>query len=392
MISTKPAIFLHILIIFIGCLSPVNSLYCQGNKKIDTLIVTASNEIYSNPDRAIKIGKKIVTEFGKNIEAKIRGYILISDAYSSKRDYEKSLEYVIKANRLLSQTNDGILKITVLNKTGIQYHQMKVYEKAIQYLDQAEQLIIAYPDKDSTHIALGTNYIVKGLIYKEKLANDIAIDFFDKGVAELLKSKFRTFNGIISIAKYNKGYCYFSLNNDDLAFQNFTEAFEYAKSVKAKSLQAFSLKGKAQVYTRAGNHLLAIKTLKDAYFYASGVDDLILNREIYKGLSENYSDINNLAGFKLYNAKYLKVKNEINNRERKSVSDSLDEKIKEMEGDFDKKVKNFFLIYSILLFLLIFMASFLIIQFKIRRKKIEQKRKEIQLLLSQNETNQPYST
>ncbi|MFN7013238.1 MAG: hypothetical protein ACK4ON_03095, partial [Bacteroidia bacterium] len=167
--STKKNIY-FLLLLLVAKLVTADMVHSQNYKRIDSILRVASTEIYVNPDKVIKLGHTVVKLSGENIDYKIKAYKLISDAYSSRRDYEKSLEYVIKANELLGESNDKLLKIIIVNKMGIQYHQLKVYDKAIQYLDQAEQLIGEYPVKDSIHTELGKNYIVRGFIYKEKLS------------------------------------------------------------------------------------------------------------------------------------------------------------------------------------------------------------------------------
>ena len=165
----KSNFIFHLLLIV--TLHSATPLFSQNKKQTDSLIRVTSLEIYKNPDKAIRIGNQIVKNAIKNkdIDFTIKGYKLISDAYSSKRNYEKSLEYVIRANELLKFSKNDLLKIIIANKTGIQYHQLKIYDKSIQYLDQAEQLILNYPIKDSIHGQLGKNYVVRGFIYKEKL-------------------------------------------------------------------------------------------------------------------------------------------------------------------------------------------------------------------------------
>ena len=349
-----------------------NFIYAQNNKRIDSILKVASIEMYVNPDKVIKNGQIIVNESGKNIDYKIMGYKLISDGYSSKRDYEKSLEYVVKANQLLGQTNNQLLKISTLNKTGIQYHQLKIYDKAIEYLDQAEHLMMEYPIPDSIRSYLGRNYIVRGFIYKEKFNCEIAIDFFDKGILELLKSKSKVSKSAISIAKYNKGNCYILMLNNKLARVNFQEAIQNAKIVNAKSLQAFALKGLAQVYTIEGNFPLATQTLNEALFISAKVNDLILNQEIFKGLSENYLAINEWENFKKYQNKYLFTQKLIKDRERKSVSESLDLKDRYFEQKFKDEVPNYCykiigLLFSLLVMIVFF---FFIIRKKVRNLKI----------------------
>lgn len=312
-------------------------LSAQSGKNFDSLIRASSLEIYGNPDKAIAAGKEVVSKAGNDINTKIRGYKLISDAYSSKRDYEKSLEYVIKANQLLPQSSDKLLKILIINKAGIQYHQLKIYDKAIQYLDQAEQLSFEYPVRDSVRINLGINYIVRGFIYKEKLNCDIAITFFDKGIHEILQGTDQMGGASkISIAKYNKGNCYILMSDNEAAIKSFEESSALAKQVDAYSLQGFALKGLAQVYTLEGKYQEAIATLEQALKISGNVEDLVLNQEIYKGLSENYLAVNEWSTYKNYRSKYLQVQTKVKERERKSISDSLNE----IEKEEKIKLKN----------------------------------------------------
>ncbi|MEK8181176.1 tetratricopeptide repeat protein [Flavobacterium buctense] len=355
----------------------VSFAYSQNNKKVDSIIKVASNEIYNNPDNAIKIGSEIVKNNEENIEYRIKGYKLISDAYSSKRDYEKSLEFLIKASELLGQTNDKLLKINIINKTGIQYHQLKVYDKAMQYLDQAEQLIVEYPIKDSIHVELGKNYMIRGLIYKEKLSCMIAIDYIDKGIAEFRKGDKFEVASKLSIAIYNKGNCYLLLNNNKLALESFKESVRMAKLVNAKSLEAFALKGSAKVYTLEGNNIEAIKALNEALNLASEVNDLILNQEIYKGLAENYLAVNELNQFKINQLKFIEVQKLIKDRERISVSESLGVKEAESKANRSELSNKFYYLLFVLFLFLILIILFFYVIIKKKKKEIEAIKRKI---------------
>lgn len=356
-------------------------LYSQKNKNIDSIISASANEIYANPNHAIKIGQNIVKLAEDNVDYKIKGYKLISDAYSAKRDYEKSLEYLIKASELLDQSNDKLLKITIVNKTGIQYHQLKVYDKAIQHLDQAEQLITEYPEKDSIHTELGKNYIVRGFIYKEKLSCAIAIAFIDRGIAELKKSKDKSSTSSkISIAIYNKGNCYLLLHNNKLAHENFQEAAKLAREVNAKSLEAFALKGSAKVYTLEGKNLEAIEALNKALELSSEVNDLILNQEIYKGLAENYLAVNQWSQFEVNQKKFIDVQKLIKDRERNSVSESLGVKEVELKAKKSELTKKFYYLLLLLSIILVLIVLFFYVIIKRKKKEIDTIKNQIYLL------------
>ncbi|MFZ4106990.1 tetratricopeptide repeat protein [Flavobacterium sp.] len=356
-----------------------SSLYSQKSKLNDSIIKTCSIEMYANPDKVILEGKKIVAN-SDNIDYKIKGYKLIADGYSSKRDYQKSLEYVIKANKLLNLSSNKLLKIIILNKLGIQYHQLKIFDKSIQYLDQAEDLILKYPYPDSIHADLGKNFIVRGFIYKDKFSCDIAIDFFNRGIAELLKAKNNSNYAIISIAKYNKGNCYIILSNNKLAKENFIQSIEAAKIINGKSLWAFGLKGLAEVYTIEGNYKEAISSLKLALVLSQDVNDLILNDELYFALSENYLAINEWDEFKKYHEKEINVQKLLKSRQRISVSESLGVKEVELKSKIEIETSNFYYIILFLAVLFVLILLFFSLYFRRKTKEIDTINNKIHLL------------
>jgi tetratricopeptide (TPR) repeat protein len=370
-------------VLVVGLLTAI-PLYSQNYKKLDSIIKVATNEIYSNPDHVIKVGEKVVEQSGDNVDYKIKGYKLISDAYSAKRDYEKSVEYLIKSSELLPLSNDKLLNISIINKTGIQYHQLKVYDKAIQYLDQAEQLISEYPYKDSIHMELGKNYVVRGFIYKEKLSCAIAVTYIDRGIAELMKVKDKSESATkMSIAIYNKGNCYLLMNNNKLALENFEQAAKIAREANAKSLEAFALKGSAKVFTLEGKNTEAVGALNKALNLSSDVDDLILDQEIYRGLAENYLALNQLDQFKTYQLKFIATQKLIKNTERISVSESIGDKELELKVKKAELSTKFYYLLLVLLLFLILIVLFFYVIIKRKKKEIETIKSQIYLLQNQ---------
>ena len=365
--NTKKTVLFYLCVV--GLLS-TQLFYAQDYKKLDSILNAASNHIYINPDETVKICEKVIKAAGDNVDYKVKGLKLISDAYSSKRDYKQSLDYLIKALELLNQSNDQLLKINITNKLGIQYHQLKVYDKAIQYLDQAEQLIAEYPHKDSIHVELGKNYSVRGFIYKEKLSCTVALTYLDRGMAEFKKAKNAEVDSKISIIIYNKGNCYLLLNNYKLALENFQESARIAKKVNAKSLEAFALKGSAKIYALEGRNSEAIDALNQALSLSSDVNDLILNQEIYKGLSENYLATNTWDQFNVNQQKFIDTQNLIRDRERISVEESLRVKKAELKEKRAELSKKFYYLLLILSFVLIVVVLFFYVIIKRKNKEI----------------------
>jgi tetratricopeptide (TPR) repeat protein len=326
------------------------SVFAQDQKKLEQLIKTSNVEMYENPEKVISTGLKIIQLSKNNIDLKIKAYKLVSDGYSSKREYQKSLKYLIKALELLPKSEDKLLKISIDTKAGIQYHQLNIYQSAITYLDRAEKMCLDYPVQDSVTSFLGVNYVVRGFIYKEKLNCDIAISFFDKGIKTLSYNNKKNENATkISIAKYNKGNCYLLLEENVLAEQSFKEALKGAKSVNAKSLEAFALKGIAQIHNLNGAYADAINELNQAYYIAKNVNDLVLNQEIYLGLSVNYLAINQPEKYKEYQQKFIQTQTKLKENERASIENLLQENYNNLKNKAKSDLSNFWILVFLVL-------------------------------------------
>lgn len=377
----KKSFILVILLI----LSTRYSVFAQDQKKLEQLIKTANVEMYENPEKVISTGLKIIQLSKNNIDLKIKAYKLVSDGYSSKREYQKSLKYLIKALELLPKSEDKLLKISIDTKAGIQYHQLNIYQSAITYLDRAEKMCLEYPVKDSVSSFLGVNYVVRGFIYKEKLNCDIAISFFDKGIKTLSYNNKKNENATkISIAKYNKGNCYLLLEENVLAEQSFKEALKGAKSVNAKSLEAFALKGIAQIHTFNGAYADAISELNQAYYIAKNVNDLVLNQEIYLGLSVNYLAINQPEKYKEYQQKFIQTQTKLKENERASIENLLQENYNNLENKAKSDLSNFWILVFLVLTISIPLITFII------NKKTNTNIKELKANI--NEINSNFSS
>lgn len=303
----------------------VFSLLAQRDPKIDSLLKQAKLDIYEKPEIVIKLGDSLYNSPDASPATKVDALMIISDAYSSKRDYEKSLKYFHIANELTKKENNVELQIRVLARTAVRYQQMKVYDKAIECLDECDRLIAANEDSKVYYHTKGNNQIVRGLIYKDQLNCDIAINYFNRGIEEYRKVDLSLKYPNMSIAYYNMGNCYVTLADYDKAKKSFDEAVMNADKVNANSLKAFALKGLSEVYTAQGNYQKAIDVLQDALKISKNVGDLVLNRGLYINLASNYKAVDNWAEYQKYNQLFLKNQSIIKESERESISASIEE-------------------------------------------------------------------
>lgn len=308
-----------LILYFLLCISP---MFAQQHP--DSLLEKAARLIYERPQEAIDLAGKVYDFSSTNEEDKVRALLIISSGYASMRDYEHSLETMLKATSYFDKLKDETQKINILNRIGGQYEQMKIYDKAIEYLDMALEKIDNYPVQDSIRPFLGYNNVMRGFIYREQMNCEIALNYFDRGINAYLNStENNTKNGNVSIIYYNKGNCLISLGKLDEASESFSLSKVYAEKIAASSLIGFAYKGLAEVNSRKGNYKEAIDILQTAVTQAESVGDLVLNRGLYFGLSNNYLAIKDWENYTKYRDLYLELKLSTRSAERSSINQSL---------------------------------------------------------------------
>lgn len=297
----------------------------QQKQPIDSILDSKIFRIYENPNEAIAFGLSVYEDPTYDLRIKVKALMLVSLGHTSKRNYQKALEYIIKADELSKKLNDKVLQIEILFRTGILYQQLKIFDKSISYLEKTEELALLYPIRADVVKYLANSYIVKGFIYKDNLNCDIALEFFEKGIAEYKNVENEDVSGNLSIAYYNQGNCYTLLSRYTEAKDSYNKAIVLARSLNANSLMAFAKKGLAAVLTEVGEHQKAIDYLMAALEQAKDVGDIVLNSSIYNGLLENHLALNQWDEYQKYYKLYSDTQLEIKVSERNSISDALNE-------------------------------------------------------------------
>lgn len=340
----------------------------------DSLFQVAMINVYDQPEKTIEIGNKLLEEYTSQPEKQIQVLLIMTNAYSSIREYDKSLENILQALEISQKLDNPILQYEVLVKIANQYHSLGVNTKALELLEESDRVIASVPITDSLRFRMGSNYAIRGFIYRDQLSCDIAIDYLNKAYsffstgtdsAKIYSNQ--------SVVLYNKGNCFITLNQLDSAKVNFKKSENFALRVKANSLRAYSLKGLAEVYTLESNYEEAINTLTTAEKEAENVGDLILNRAIFQGLADNNLALNNWKEFQSYSKKYIQVSNEIKQKERQTINKLLEKYHTEVSNKTKILTRNYGI--GILVFCII-LISFLIwiikseVNFQKRYKKL----------------------
>jgi tetratricopeptide (TPR) repeat protein len=346
---------------------------------IDSLLKKANFELYENPAHAIEIGQKILNAKNAKQVEKVEALLLISTGYSSERNYSRSLEYAVQAAQLIPQIDDDRFKIIIYSRLGLQYQQLKIYDKAHSYLDKAIEISQQTKNLSNIHKLLGFNNAIRAMVYKEQMSCEIAQNYFNKSLYHYRKSEKESLNyANVSVIVYNKGNCFLSLNQIDSARICFTDSYDFASKIDANSLKAFAYKGLAEVNTLEGKYDNAIRLLLDASKMSQDVGDLVLNQGIYKGLADNYLVTNNIAQHEIYRRKYDQTTARIKNNNSKTINELILEVNSESDNEI-AQVQSEALYYKIPLVILILLLL-LALWFENRRY-----RKKFKILKAQRE-------
>ncbi len=316
----------------VGFFSP-----CLAQTEIKELLKKGNQSLYENPDEAIAIGEKILLISNVSLENKVDALLLITTGYSSKRNYVKSLSYAVQASQLLPKIENDEFKIIIYSRLGVQYQQLKIYDKAHSYLDKAIQIANISKQKINRDKLLGFNYGIRGLVYKEQMSCELAQNYFNKSLFHYKKALGESImNANISVIIYNKGNCFIALNQIDSAKICFENSYRYADKIKGNSLKAFAHKGLAEVNALEGNYKKALELLLDAQEMSKDVGDLVLNQSIYKGLADNYFVLNNVERNKFYLNKLAAITANIKSNESKTINQF----VLQIENDKMKEVRQ----------------------------------------------------
>ena len=345
-----------------------------AQRELDSIITITTNKIFEEPNKVIIVANEVFAK-ATTPQTKIKALMLISNAYLSKRENAKSLEYALKSREYLDEISSIRTRMNVLNTIAMQHQQLRIYDKSIEYLDEAFALSKKSENADSISAPLGYNYIIRGFIYREQMGCEIALNYFNKAIYQYEKSPTDVIIANLSTLTYNKANCFLQISQIDSARVNFNKSIAYAQSVGANSLFAFAKKGLSEVFTVEGNYKQAILELQQAINASDNVGDLILNQGIYKNLSDNYLAINDRENYKLYSDKYHFYQKKIREKEQKTINASINNLIEESNYATDKALSNLNIVKWILIILIV-TSTLLLVRIALNSHKKYKKAKE----------------
>ena len=372
--------FFNLLCCFIFCLP--NTLLSQiKNNEVE--IKRANDILYENPNESIKIAFSLLKK-EKNTDKVADIYMMISTAYIAKRDIDSSLFFIMKTTNLIN--SDALLttKIRILNSVAVQYQQMQLYDKSLETLDKAKIFYQKLPENDiGRPYNFAFNDIIRGMIYRSQSNPEMALEKFSQAVKYFKKLPQKKGNSSnISVILYNMGYCYMELNQNSKGKQYFNEAIKYGQLAEAKSIEAYALKGLAENIYVSGDYTESLNLLSKADHLAKSIGDLVLNEGIYKLMANNYLALNNWEKYEFYNDQVLKLKQEKELKDKKSLNRYMNIQTSEYQEKTDHAKTRYYLYQSIIIGSSLLAIFYLVSRFRSIKRKNKLLKNNIEQLIN----------
>ena len=351
----------------------------QNKALIDSLRQEANVLAYSNPELAVERGLELYSLSKNNPSQQVSALLTVANGYAVLKDHDQVLKYALKADSIAGENKNYSDQIRALGFIGGQYQRLKLSNRALKYLDRAYNLSIEHPLPDSIQYIQGNILFVKGLIKRDNLGCEYALPNFTEA-AKVFRDNLekKLMNSSMAITLNNIGDCNFQLEKYETARQNYNEAIAFASKINAVKNTAYSKLGLAKILSKEKKHTLAIQKLEDALRSVKSINDAGLKTELYKTLSENYAAVGNNEKYNTYTKLYFEEEEKLLNEEKKSINQVANNLAAENLDKRENQKNTYTYIFIICGLLLLVVLGYIISKILQKRRKIAQKKREIE--------------
>lgn len=313
---------LQFLFIFFSCVFYIQaSTLVQGMDDPRQLIVKAKALVYTQPAEAVRLSEKALSMANGNSSIQMTSLIIAASAYAEKSDSDMAIKRLLQAKKIVDDKKDFINQIRILGLLGYQYQSMQMNEKARFYLDTAEQMSRLHSLPDSLQYLKGNIYSIKALSYRDDLDCNFANKYFNKAIGIYKASKNKSLSTTnLSVTYIHKGYCFIEMQQLDSAVYVFRQAEDLIrKNNLQRDILVMQKTGLANVYFLRKDYSGSIRILDEALEISKELSQIDLHTEIYKLLSENYLQVNDLKNYRHFNKLYTADLERMSESEKKSM-------------------------------------------------------------------------
>ncbi len=271
----------------------------QSEEEISILLDLAETLNKTDPDEAGNLAEQALS-IAQELTIEIlcaKCYKIIGISYLSRGEYEKALDYSLKALAIYGDTDDKNGVSSTLNTIGIIYGKRKDHDNALK--NYFRSLAISEEIGDKKGIAKTNNNL--GNIYQDLNEYDKALEFAERSL-----QSFTELNDDLGIASScnNIGIILDFKGDHDIAKEHFQRAYEIFKRIEYKTGLAASCNNLGGLLTVQRKFKQARLYLDQALKIAKETDAKYREIRAYENLSNLCKEMDDFRGALDYYRKY----------------------------------------------------------------------------------------
>ncbi|MFT3920103.1 tetratricopeptide repeat protein [Cloacibacterium sp.] len=337
----------------------------QSPEKYNALYVKTYLETsQSDFPKAIKVADSLYS-ISETPYFKAKSLMLSATLYQQSGDFKKSVEYALKSDEILKDSDNLIWKAKISGFLSTQYRILGLYENSKKYVVKTEGIINEINDSAKTDIISGQILQEKAYYALDKKNYKQSIYLLEKAKLHFNQNKTQDNHFIIAECQQLLGLNYYKLENYDKSITFYENALSKLENEPDNYLKGLVYNGLAAVYVKKNSLEESKDYLDKAEKIAKQSSYLNLKSEIYKTSQDYYIAINDLKKSTQLRSKQDSLSDEIVSKERKFIDSSISNLENEKQKVVDKSEIKTTVIFLFALVLLILLLLF----FLYRRKQ-----------------------
>ncbi|PUB30976.1 tetratricopeptide repeat protein [Elizabethkingia sp. YR214] len=242
-----------------------------------------------------------------------KSLMLSATLYQQTHDLKRSVDYALRAEKIIEQTSDASWNTRVLGFLSTQYRLLGLFNKSRTYSEKALEYAGKIENKEAASSA-------KGLVSQELAYYNIAVQKYRKAIKNIEASQ-KYFDNISQNKDFmtagNKqllGLCYYNLGNTERSLKYYNDALTLLKNGPENYLTGIVYSGIAEVYMKTDELDKAKIYLDKAVKIADKSEYLQLKKEVYKRTQEYYSKVQDIENLRKISDKKDVVEDKISKK------------------------------------------------------------------------------
>ncbi|ACU07699.1 Transcriptional regulator [Flavobacteriaceae bacterium 3519-10] len=287
-----------------------------------------------------------------------------------KNDLKKSTELLFEAKEIAETTRNYELTAKIYGSIAHQYIQLKLNDKAKEYLQKAITEVNKLPENDTKITLKGLSYLDLGNIFFDEKKYEAANSNYKRSLKQFqLLSRPEPSVYHYRRSLYNIGRSFSFMKKNDSAEFYLNKALA-VKDLKNRELKLYIYNALAQVYSDRGFTQRAVDSLKVALLDPQ-LQDAELKTEIYNNLAKNYRLQGNYKEYFAYNEKYINATESVKEKELSAINTAINAEQKDFRSVISRADQNYRRILSISAVLAIIFIGAIIYLILKRKREIK---------------------